>query len=219
MASPYTPTPVDPNAASGPAFAAPYAPAAPAPTGASGPGSGAQSTVPPPPMPLRPAKTKRHGSALVAAAIGAFIAVLIVGFVGLYVGSRLTNGTVGQQLPTEANAPNAAPAPSANQVHAQTVDLCSRFVAGYQAMPSPQNTGFDIIPTINYIADALRDNPVADNTIRTAVGASLTGLREHAMLLSREADHGAIQNPTNWSLDTAAHADQRVWDLCKAYGG
>jgi hypothetical protein len=152
---------------------------------------------------------------IVAAAVGAFVAVLVVGLLGLYVGSRLTNSSAPQQQPTQPSAP----APTAGQVHAATVDLCTRFAAGYRAMPSPQKTAFDIVPTVNYVADALRDNAIADSAIREAVGKSLTGLREHAMLLSGEPDHGAIQNPVNWTLDAAAHADQRVWDLCRAYEG
>ena len=158
---------------------------------------------------------------LIVTVIGAaVIAVFIAGAAGVYVGPTLAGGTMTPTQAAAASPPRAAtPAPTGGEIHEQTVDLCSRFVAGYQAMPAPQNNGFDIIPTINYIADALRDNPLANNEIRDAIGASLKNLRAHAMLLSHEADHGAIQNPTGWNLGDAAHADQRVWDLCKAYGG
>jgi hypothetical protein len=152
---------------------------------------------------------------IVAAAVGAFVAVLVVGLLGLYVGTRLMNNTAPQPQAPQASAP----APTADQVHAATVDLCTRFAAGYRAMPRPQNTGFDVIPTVNYIADALRDNSAADASIRDAVSQSLRLLRGHAMLASGEPDHGAIQNPVNWTVDAAAHADQRVWDLCRAYEG
>ena len=216
MAYPYTPTPVDPNTAYSPAFAAPYAPAAPAPNGPSGPGPGAQQPVPLPPMPFRPEGRRgpRRGI-IVAAGIGAFVAVLVVGLLGLYVGSRLTNSTAPQQQPTQATAPG----PTADQVHAATVDLCTRFAAGYRAMPSPQNTGFDVIPSLNYIADALRDNPVADSKIRDAVSESLRLAREQASHLSNEPARGAIQPSTSWTPEAANAADQRVWDLCRAYGG
>jgi hypothetical protein len=210
MSFSYTPTPtaMRPNPAAASGFGGPVS--LPPPRGV---------PVPLPPPQHRDSQKSRYGL-LVAAAIAAVVAVFIAGVAGVYVGSTLTSKTVAPKEAANASMPPAvATTPTAGQIHAETADLCSRFVSGYKAMPSPQNTGFDIIPTINYIADALRDNPLADNAIRQAVGVSLTGLRGHAMLLSREADHGAIQNPTDWTLDAAAHADQRIWDLCKAYAG
>jgi hypothetical protein len=86
-------------------------------------------------------------------------------------------------------------------------------------MPRPQNTGFDVVPTANYIADALRDNPAADTSIREAVTQSLKLLRAHVALASGEATAGAIQIPQGWTAEKANAADQQVWDLCRAYGG
>ena len=176
-------------------------------------GLGGSAALPPPPR-RRDGKGFRRGLS-VAIVIAVCLAVVIVGAVGVYAYSRLTSSTSGQR---EAPPAQVLSAPTAEQVRAATVDLCTRFAAGYRAMPAPQNTGFDLIPTINYIAHALRDDSIADGAIRQAVAKSLLGLRDHAMLLSGEANHGAIQNPKNWSVDTAAHADQRVWDLCRAYG-
>ncbi len=145
---------------------------------------------------------RRHWTVLglVAAAVG----IAAAGAVGVYVGARISQ-------------PSSATAASADTVHSQTVDLCTRFAGGYRAMPTPQRTAFDIIPTANYIADALRDNPLADSTIRNAVSDSLALTRSQAARLSGEAARGAIQPPTDWSVDVANHADQRVWDLCRAY--
>lgn len=175
-------------------------------------GLGGPASLPPPPQ-RRGDKRFRRGLS-VAIVIAVCLAVVIVGGVGVYVGSRLTSST------SQRYEAQPVPVPSAptEQVRAATVDLCTRFAAGYRAMPAPQNTGFDLIPTINYIAHALRDDSIADVAISQAVAKSLLGLRDHAMLLSGEPDHGAIQNPVNWSVDAAAHADQHVWDLCRVYG-
>ncbi|MFV1501381.1 hypothetical protein [Mycobacterium kansasii] len=153
-----------------------------------------------------------------AAVIAACVAVFIAGIVGVYVGNR----TATRDQPTVQAAPAAsasAPTPTAEQVRAATVDLCTRFAAGYRAMPSPQNTSFDVVPSANYIADALRDNPVADPAIRDAVTKSLALLRDHAAALSREPSAGAIHIPQDFRAAPANAADQRTWDLCRAYDG
>ncbi|QIV79941.1 hypothetical protein [Mycolicibacterium frederiksbergense] len=180
-------------------------------------GPGAMPPAPPnpqmPPFYPAPAPRKRKGG-LIAAIIGGAVAVaLTAGVVGGLIGNHMA-GT------TTASPPPAAtpPAPTTAQVSAATIDLCTRFAAGYRAMPSPQNTGFDVIPTANFIADAIRDNPSADGSIRDAVTQSLNLLREHAASASGEATRGAIQPPTSWTAAAANDADQKVWDLCRAYG-
>jgi hypothetical protein len=202
----------------------PYTPAAVSPNPAGAPGFGGPVSMPPPPggpvpLPLPPQrrdeKSSRHGI-FVAAVISAVLGVFIAGALGVYVGSRLTSNTSQQQ---SAQTAPVAPTPTAGQVHAATVDLCTRFAAGYRAMPSPQNTGFDVIPSLNYIADALRDNPIADNAIRDAIAESLRIARDQASHLSNEPARGAIQPSTTWTPEVANRADQRVWDLCRAYGG
>ncbi|MCP9276483.1 hypothetical protein [Mycolicibacterium arenosum] len=134
------------------------------------------------------------------------------GIGGVFVGSRLNTEPADQQQ-TQASPP----APTDAEVNAATVDLCTRFAAGYRAMPAPQNTGFDIVPTLDYIADALHDNPFADSRIREAVQDSLRLGRDQASNFSKEAARGAIQPATTWSVEAANKADQRVWDLCRAY--
>lgn len=205
MTYPYTPTAVSPRPADRTGFPV----SAPPPFGA--------------PIPLPPAPDRREGQQsrrgpVVAAVIAACVAVFIAGIVGVYVGNR----TATRDQPTVQAAPAAsasAPTPTAEQVRAATVDLCTRFAAGYRAMPSPQNTSFDVVPSANYIADALRDNPVADPAIRDAVTKSLALLRDHAAALSREPSAGAIHIPQDFRAAPANAADQRTWDLCRAYDG
>lgn len=161
--------------------------------------------------PAQPPRSPK-GGLITAAIVGAAAIALTAGAIGGLIGNHMASS------PAPA-APATPPAPTSEQVHVATVDLCTRFAAGYRAMPSPQNTAFDVLPTANFIADALRDNPAADATIREAVEKSLQLLRQHAAASSGEQTRGAIQPAVGWTADAANNADQRVWDLCRAYGG
>ena len=109
---------------------------------------GGPGTMPPgpptpqmPPFYLAPAPRKRKGGLIAAALGGAVVVALIAGMVGGLIGNHMA-GT-----PATAPPPVAAPlAPTAAQVSAATIDLCTRFAAGYRAMPSPQNTAADVFP-------------------------------------------------------------------------
>lgn len=205
MSNPYTPTAVSPR----PAGAMGFGTSAPPPPG--GP-------FPLPPAPPRRDDKRRRRGLVVAGVLGSCAAVLVAGVVGVYVGSVTATK---DQAPAQVApaAPTSAPTPTAEQVRAATVDLCTRFAAGYRAMPSPQNSGFDVVPTADYIADALRDNQIADPSIRAAVTKSLEFLRNHAAALSREPSAGAIRIPEDFRAAPANAADQRSWDLCRAYEG
>lgn len=169
---------------------------------------GDSPTAPPPFLP----KQLRGRGLTAAIAVGVLVAVAAVGIGGVFVGSRLNGDATSQ--PTQSSPPP----PSAEEVDAATVDLCTRFAAAYRAMPAPQSTGFDIIPTLNYISDALRDNVIADQRIREAIEVSLRLGRDQASKFSKEGARGAIQPANEWTPESANAADQRVWDLCRAYG-
>lgn len=166
----------------------------------------------PQPYPVLPLRKSKNGL-IATLVIGAAAIALIAGGIGGIIGNHLATNA-----PASSSPSTHLPAAPAEQVHAETVDLCTRFAAGYRAMPSPQKTGFDVLPTANFISDALRDNPAADSSIRNAVSESLTLLRQHASAASGESLRGAIQPATTWTVQAANTADQRVWDLCRAYG-
>ena len=176
---------------------------------------GPPTPVPYPPVPLPPAPPRRRWRT--AAAVGAaMVCVFVAGAAGVLVGAHLSN-----TRPEPASQPPVvAAAPTSDQVRSATVDLCTRWAAGYRAMRVPQTTGFDLVPTINYISDALRDNLIADPGIRTSIVGSLGFMRQHAAVLSGEPPAGAIQPPPRgWQAEPANRAAQRVWDLCRAYRG
>lgn len=135
-------------------------------------------------------------------------------------GMGLAGGLVGARLnpPPAQSAPAVTAEPSAAEVRAQTIDLCTRFAAAYAAIPAPQTASADIIPAANYVSDALRDNPIADPVVREAVATSLRLLREHGAALSHEPVRGAVQPPNGFQAAPANAADDRVWDACYAYG-
>lgn len=175
---------------------------------------GGPGAMPPgPPFYPVPAPRKRKGGLVAAAVIGAAVVALTAGVVGGLIGNRMAGSTASP--PPAA----AAPTPTAEQVKASTVDLCTRFAAGYHAMPSPQNSDADVIPSLAYITQALSDNPLADSTIRQAMTESLKLARDQASKLTNEPARGAIQPATTWTAAVANAADQKVWDLCRAYGG
>lgn len=169
----------------------------------------------PPQMPQfysAPAPRKRKGGPI-AALIGGAVVALTAGVVGGLIGNHMA-GTTAAAPPPVAEPP----APTAEQVHAATVDLCTRFAAGYHAMPSPQNSDADVIPSLTYVTQALSENPFADSTIRGAMTESLKLARDQASKLTNEPARGAIQPATTWTAAAANDADQKVWDLCRAYG-
>ena len=186
-----------------------YAPQQPTP-GMGGPPPMPPLMAPPP----QPAPSRSRRGWIAAGITAAAVTVFGAGAIGVLVGTHLAS---------TSNKPAASGSESATvtaaQIKDQTVDLCTRFAAGYRAMPSPQNNGFDVVPIANYIADALRDNPAADSDIRSAVEASLTGLRTHVADSSHEPSAGAIQMPQEWSVERANDADRHVWNLCRAYEG
>jgi len=168
-----------------------------------------------PGYPPAPPPRKSKGGLITAAIVGAAAIALIAGGIGGLIGNHMATAPA----PAAATAPATPPAPTAEQVHAATVDLCTRFAAGDRAMPTPQATGFDVIPSYNYISEALRENPDADSAIRDAVADSLRLYRDQASKLSHEPTRGAVQPAIGWTASMANTADQRVWDLCKGYGG
>lgn len=173
-------------------------------------------TPPLPPLPQAyppPQPRKGKGGLITAAIVGAAAIALTAGGIGGLVGNHMAGGSAAQ-----SSAPAAAPAPTAEQVHAATVDLCTRYVAADRSLPNPQNNGRDVIPSYLYVVKALQDTPEADGAIRDAVIKVLKFEQDQIAHFSHEPAAGAIQPPVAWSPEEATAASQKVWDLCKVYG-
>jgi|GEM_PF-3062710 hypothetical protein len=175
------------------------------------------SYMPPlPPLPQAyppPQPRKGKGGLITAAIVGAAAIALTAGGIGGLVGNHIAGGSAAQSSP-----PAAASAPTAEQVHAATVDLCTRYVAADRSLPNPQNNGRDVIPSYLYVAKALQETPEADGAIRDAVIKVLKFEQDQIAHFSHEPAAGAIQPPVAWSPEEATAASQKVWDLCKVYG-
>jgi hypothetical protein len=173
----------------------------------------ALSTLPP----TRSFSSRLNSSARRTLAVAAVsTCVFAAGLAGVVVGTHLGFRPVPPAAPSRAATTGK---PSPDEVREQTVDLCTRFAAAYAAMPDSQNTGYDVLPTINYIADALRDNPVAAPEIRATMAEETRLMREHAAALSRELQRGAVQPPSlPWSAGALRETSERTWNLCQGYG-
>lgn len=178
------------------------------------PAQTAGSTPPGTPTTAHRSGVRRAGTAAAVAAV-AFVA----GLAGVIVGAQIASAptTSPPAAGPSSGSPPAAPDPT--QVRTQTIDLCTRFAAGYAAVPSPQKSAADVVPATNYISDALRDNPIADPGVRAAVTESLRLFRSQAAALSREPSKGAVQPPADWTAAASNAADDAVWSACNGYLG
>lgn len=172
---------------------------------------GAPVDLPPGAPPYSPATNNRR---TVRRTVG--VATLLAAAFGM----GLAGGLLGAHInpPPAPPVPAAATEPSAAEVRAETIDLCTRFAAAYAAIPSPQTASADMIPATNYVSEALRDNTNAEPGVREAVEESLRLMRQHSAALSHEKSRGAVQPPNGFNAAPANAADDRVWDACYAYG-
>jgi hypothetical protein len=194
---------------SAPGWQPPFCPGGPPTYAPAKPESSARPGIP---SGRRPTSGARRAGMAAGVSACVFATGLAGVLVGIHIGSAPAPAAVTSTTPTSVQ-------PSPADVRAQTIDLCTRFAAGYAALPSPQHTAADVVPAANYIGDAVRDNPVADGGVRSAVAESLRLFREHAAVLSREPARGAVQPPTNWTAAAANAADDRVWSACESYPG
>lgn len=140
---------------------------------------------------------------------------------GTAVAAGLLGAVLGTVTGLSIGAKNAEPpaaavkTPTAAEIEAANVQVCTRFAAAYVAMPTPQNTGMDVLPVAAEISEAIKDNPSADPRILNAASGVLEQLRRHAAALSREAQKGFVRPPTDWTAQKANEADDKLWDLCQ----
>ena len=147
------------------------------------PPPGAQIPLPPPAPPRRDRKGTGRGLA-VAGVIAACVAVLVAGVVGVFVGNL--TATKDQPVQAAPASPTSAPTPTTEQVRAATVDLCTRFAAGYRAR-GPRREASD--------AHVLRAGaitvpiPVSDEHGYVTLSGSLATIRKEAVS-SSNCSHG-----------------------------
>ncbi|WP_131832122.1 hypothetical protein [Mycobacteroides abscessus] len=177
-----------------------YHPVQPPTSGFSTPGG-----VLPYPEPTGGKPPRRTGLlvAIAAVAVGA-------GLIGAAIGAA-----VGVGIASHNEAAPVSKVPTAAEVKAANVDLCTRFAAAYAAMPSHQSSGMDVLPVATELRDAVTDNPHADAKLLNAVSVVADLTRQQAAVLSREQSKGYVQPPGDWSADKANEASVKAWNLCQ----
>lgn len=180
----------------------------PQPTQAAGPAYGNLGATPYPGPPAPGNKPPRRGKLLLALAGTAVAAGLLGAIVGTVAGLTIGANNAEPHTP-------AAKTPTAAEIEAANVQVCTRFAAAYVAMPTPQTSGMDVLPVAAEISEAMKDNPNADPRILNATGDVVEQLRQHAAVLSREPQKGFVRPPTDWTAKKANEADNKAWNLCQ----
>jgi hypothetical protein len=133
------------------------------------------------------------------------------------VGAVIALHIVGSAPPAPHSTSQAMAFPEERMV--QTMDLCTRFAVAESTITAPVQRAADVVPAADYLADALREDVVADGRVRTALTEALRQMRNHAAALSRAPAEGAVQPVTDWTAAAATAADDHAWSSCRAYHG
>jgi hypothetical protein len=115
--------------------------------------------------------------------------------------------------PTQA-APAAPPAPTAKQVHADNVRLCTLWATYNSAMPDPPKTAMDVLPTLNGLRWALAESPNASPEIRDALRA-LVDQYDASIASTGTVRTRGYAAPPPYSLEKFHAVYDRAWDACQ----
>lgn len=191
-----------------------YGSAPPAPA----PGQyGALPPTPPPGADWQPPPPQRRRRWVVPALVGGTAVVALVA--GVTLGAVFSGGgndsgasTAGPAVSEPANAPAGAP-PSATEVHAQDVSLCTSYAIINTAIPTPDTSGSDLLPAVAALQTALAENPNASAPVRVAV-TDMTSVYE-----ARIAAHGGVRarglaEPPLYTVEGHKAASAQVWAVC-----
>jgi len=107
--------------------------------------------------------------------------------------------------------------PSAAQVRAETVAVCSAWATAYGALPVPQSTAMDVLAPALYVQAAVAANPAADPQVLTAVADQARLMTAQAAVLSGARSRGAVQVPT-WDYREANTSAAHTAQVCHDYG-
>lgn len=173
------------------------------------PGQPGMPTYQQPPGPPQPPKRSSRMAIVVGAT--AIICTLIGAVVGAVTGVAVTR----DDAPAIA-APTEPRAPTAEQVDAQTRDLCTRFLAAFAILPLKDPTGLDLVPVVSYARAAVEDNPAARPDIRDAIGDWVREGQDWVTVRGNETPRGFIDYPEGWTVDAANVASRQAVALCRA---
>jgi hypothetical protein len=174
---------------------------------------------PPPGYPGAPVPPPQQGSlqrppgrGRLVAAIGATAVVSAVA--GGLVGGGLVTARQSDPVEPRPTATAAPPAPTADQVHAADVQLCTSYAISNASMPDPQESALQILPGANALRTALMENPDAAPEIRSAM-VDVIGTYDALMASFGKVRTRGYAEPPVYSKDRAQASYDRAWDVCQ----
>lgn len=190
-----------------------YGSAPPAPA----PGQyGALPPTPPPGADWQPPSPQRRRWVVPALVGGTAVVALVAGVTlgAVFSGGGNDSGasTAGPVVSDPTGSTAGAP-PSATEVHAQDVSLCTSYAIINSAIPRPDRVGSDLLPSVTALKVALAENPDASAPVRVAV-TDIASVYE-----ARVAEHGKVRTrglaePPPYTLDAEKAAVDQVWTVC-----
>jgi hypothetical protein len=181
--------------------------------------SGYGSYGPPPGYPGAPVPPVQQGSPPRGPGRGRLVAVVgVTALVSAVVGGLVVGGFVaasgGGTVDPRPTAAPAAPVPTADQMHAADVRLCTSFVISNSAMPNPQKTALEVLPGANALRIALAENPDATPKIRDAMKA-LVSAYDSVMANFGNVRTRGYAEPPKYDGDAFDAAFDVAWSVCQ----
>lgn len=166
----------------------------------------------PPPWtpPLAPTPRARGG---LAARLGLAATILAAALGGGIVGALLTHRT-DAAAPSDA-APTTATrqAPTADEVHAQDVKLCTEYVLVIATKPQPVGSSRDLVPAVAALRTSLAAYPDASADLRSALNDVADSYFAEISHFESKGPQGLV-DPPQYDRTAAQATYDRAWSLC-----
>lgn len=163
-----------------------------------------------PPPPRRRWLTPAIMAGTAAVALGIGVALGVVFSDG---GSSTVADTTGAAVTSKSTADTVSAPPSAAEVHAQDVALCTRYAVVNTTQPRTDRRALDILPAATALENALADNPNASTPVRVAITDVVSVYYARIATYGEVRTRGLAEPPTHDLAKEQAAYDQ-VWAVC-----
>ncbi len=173
-------------------------------------------TSPPPGAAWQPPAARRRRWVVPAVVGGTAVVALVAGVAlgAVFSGGGDDSGasTAGPIASEPANGPAGA-SPSASEVHAQDVSLCTSYAIINTAIPTPDTRGSDLLPAVAALQIALAENPNASAPVRVAV-TDMTSVYQARIAAHGEVRKRGLAEPPLYTVEAHKAASAEVWAVC-----